>query len=197
MYSALKHQGQPLYKLARLGLEIERAARPITIHRLELLQLLPEALQLRTLCTSGTYVRTLGEQVAAALGTCGYLAALRRDFVEPFADEILWTLEQLEAGLLPASLIPADRAVPQLARLDLSAAAALSLQQGRVLSPGDAAGSAGAGDPAFPLPGGASGLLRLYGADGAFFGLGERLSDGQVRGRRLYATASSAPRASI
>jgi tRNA pseudouridine55 synthase len=181
MYSALKHQGQPLYKLARQGIEIERAARPVTIHTLELLELGLGVLQLRTLCSSGTYVRTLGEQVARALGSCGFLAALRRDYVEPFEREPMWTLELLDAGQYPARLLAADRAVPLFPAVRLDAAAAHAIQQGRVVV------TAPTTTEAAVAP--ASGTVRLYDERDRFFGLGERSASGAIKARRLYASS--------
>jgi tRNA pseudouridine55 synthase len=135
MYSALKHQGQPLYKLARQGFEVERAARPVTIYTLELLEIVASSgLRLRTRCSSGTYVRTLGEQIARGLGGSGYLAALRRDYVEPFEGETLWTLQQLNQGEYPLRLIEADRAVPQFPAVKLDLADARAIRQGKLVS---------------------------------------------------------------
>src|SRR5262249_48100621 len=73
MYSALKRNGQPLYKLARAGIEVERAARHIEIVELHLLTLTECAVELEVLCSKGTYVRTLAEDIARALGTCGHV----------------------------------------------------------------------------------------------------------------------------
>ena len=82
MYSALKRDGQPLYRLARQGLQVERAARALHIDTLQLLdQPRPERLQLSVLCSKGTYVRVLAEDIARALGSCGRLDSLRRDYV--------------------------------------------------------------------------------------------------------------------
>ncbi|HEV7446642.1 MAG TPA: tRNA pseudouridine(55) synthase TruB, partial [Steroidobacteraceae bacterium] len=111
MYSALKRDGQPLYKLARAGIEVERAARNIEIFTLTLLASSTSNLELEVLCSKGTYVRTLAEDIAKALGTCGHVQSLRRVYVEPFGDAPMETLESiaraLEAGTLPA-ILPAD-----------------------------------------------------------------------------------------
>ncbi len=84
MYSALKRQGEPLYKLARRGVEVEREARSIQIYALEVLSVAVPDVQARVVCSKGTYVRTLGEELALLLGTCGHLVGLRREFVAPF-----------------------------------------------------------------------------------------------------------------
>jgi tRNA pseudouridine55 synthase len=179
MYSALKRDGQPLYKLARQGIEVERAPRPITIYSLELQQLEAGRLSLRTICSSGTYVRTLGETLARALGSCGYLTALRREYVEPFEGEPLWTLEQLATREFPHRLLGADRAVPHLPALHLDTAAVRSIRRGQVLTVAACPG----------IQHVAAGLVRLYAEQGSFFGLGERSAAGLLKAHRLYASS--------
>src|SRR3990167_10000985 len=78
MYSALKHEGQPLYKLARRGIEIERPARPITIYRFDLLRYANEALEMEVHCSKGTYIRTLIDDLGQALGVGAHVIALHR-----------------------------------------------------------------------------------------------------------------------
>ena len=78
MYSALKKDGKKLYELAREGIEVERAARALTIYKLSLTPLSAQQLQLTVTCSKGTYVRVLAEDIAKALGTVGHLTALRR-----------------------------------------------------------------------------------------------------------------------
>ncbi|HLF29917.1 MAG TPA: tRNA pseudouridine(55) synthase TruB [Xanthomonadales bacterium] len=99
MYSALKQQGQPLYKLARQGISVERKARQVTIYRLDLLNWEPPHLSFEVHCSKGTYIRTLAEDVSTALGTCGHLVALRRLDVEPFNPADMVTLEEFEAAV--------------------------------------------------------------------------------------------------
>lgn len=96
MYSALKHQGKPLYEYARAGIEIERPARLITIHQLDLVDWQAADLTFDVRCSKGTYIRTLAEDIATALGSCAHLIELRRMLVEPFADFPMVTLEQLQ-----------------------------------------------------------------------------------------------------
>src|SRR2546421_12448001 len=95
MYSAVKRAGQPLYKLARAGVTVARAARAIELFELTLLVLGPATLELAALCSKGTYIRVLAEDLAGALGTCGHVTALRRLYVEPFEKEPMHTLESL------------------------------------------------------------------------------------------------------
>lgn len=173
MYSALKRQGEPLYRLARRGESVEREPRTIRIRSLALVEQGPDWLDLQVICSKGTYVRVLGEDIAAALGTCGHLGALRRDYVEPFRDQPMVTLEDL-AGRVGAAdwLLPPDAAVPQYPAVALDAAAAAALRHGRTVDSG-APGSAG--------------TVRLHDEHGQFMGLGERDADGRLRVRRLFA----------
>ena len=84
MYSALKHEGKPLYEYARAGIEVERPARTVTIHQLELVSWQAPNLTIDVRCSKGTYIRTLAEDIAKALNCCAHLSALRRVVVEPF-----------------------------------------------------------------------------------------------------------------
>jgi tRNA pseudouridine55 synthase len=173
MYSALKRQGTPLYRLARAGLSVEREPRAIVIDELELLGLEGERVELRVLCSKGTYVRVLAEDIARALGTCGRLHCLRREYVEPFKDEPMVSLEQLQsaaADLQGWPLLRADRAVSHLPPLHLEADGAQALSQGRVVA----------------LPHAAPSRWRLYDPQGRFLGLGISDADGQLRVQRLF-----------
>jgi tRNA pseudouridine55 synthase len=173
MYSALKVAGRPLYQLARSGVTVARAARDIELFELTLLALEPAALELDLLCSKGTYVRVLAEDLALALGTLGHVSALRRLYVEPFAEEPMHTLESLELaatrGAWPA-LLPADRPLAHLPAVRLTGASAARLLQGQSVA---------------AETGGASGRVRLYDPSGAFLGLGEADASGAVQPRRL------------
>ena len=117
MYSALKRGGVPLYELARAGEVVDRAPRDVVIHALEFVGLQAGELEVTVTCSKGTYIRTLMEDVAAALGHCAHLVALRRTRVDPFVGGQAWTLEELqekaEAGLkqLDQVLLPLSAAV--------------------------------------------------------------------------------------
>ena len=115
MYSALKKDGKALYDYARAGIEVERESRHIVIHALALEEIEPENTQRRlkvsVTCSKGTYIRTLGEDIAIALGTCGHLSALRRIQTGPFAAAECISIQELEA--LPEAeretkLLPVD-----------------------------------------------------------------------------------------
>jgi tRNA pseudouridine55 synthase len=176
MYSALKRGGEPLYRLARRGESVERAPRTIQVHRLELTGRGPDWLELHALCSKGTYVRVLGEDIARALGSCGYLLSLRRDYVEPFRECPMVTLDSLQplvAGSDRSSwLLPADAGVPQFRQVRLDAPSARALRHGQCVVES-------------PVPGPAA-VVRLYGPDGVFMGLGERDSAGRLKARRLF-----------
>ncbi len=110
MYSAVKKDGRKLYELARRGVEVERQPRPVTIHRLELLdQVSPTDYTLRVLCSKGTYVRTLCHDMGQALGCGGTLFSLRRTRSAGFTLEDAVTLEDVAAAADPAALLlPVD-----------------------------------------------------------------------------------------
>jgi tRNA pseudouridine55 synthase len=159
MYSALKQGGQPLYRLARQGLEVAREARTITIHWLELLQVRDAEAALRVRCSKGTYVRVLAEDLARSLGSCAHLTALRRTGVAPFPATSMVQLAALEADPGSARLLPADAALPQLPEVRLDESHAQRLRQGQVV-------------PVEAMPASGHGLVRLYGADRQFLGVG-------------------------
>jgi tRNA pseudouridine55 synthase len=186
MYSALKRDGVPLYRLARQGVTVERPARSLVIDELTLLMLQGDRLELRALCSKGTYVRVLAEDLARALGTCGRLYQLRREYVEPFDGEPMQRLEQLEqleqlekSGQAARAwpLLPVDRALGHLPALELTAPALKALVHGQQVH-----GLASA-----------AGLWRLYQAGGQgggrFVGLGESDAAHTLRVRRLCSSA--------
>lgn len=125
MYSALKHEGKPLYEYARAGIEIERPARPVTIHSINLVEWRSPNLSFDVHCSKGTYIRTLAEDVATAMGGCAHLIQLRRLSVEPFEAYPMVSLEQLQEakdhGGLEAFLLPVDVGLPDWPRIDLNA----------------------------------------------------------------------------
>lgn len=118
MYSALKHQGKPLYYYARQGIEIERPARPVKILDLELISFSEHEIVFDVHCSKGTYVRTLGEDIAKALGTVGHLTALHRTQTGSLKGEDMLTLEEIESQL-DNCLQPLDIALTHLQRIDL------------------------------------------------------------------------------
>jgi tRNA pseudouridine55 synthase len=192
MYSALKRDGRPLYELARAGRSVERVARPIRIESLDLLGFGPAWIDCRVVCGKGTYVRTLAEDVSAALGTCGHVAALRRESVEPFDAAAMTTLAELErevaAGRAPR-LIPADLSVAHLPGVNLDADAARRLLLGQTVlrRPGELPGPAVGDDSVNGVA--ADRTVRLYGPGPVFLGLGAVGPGGRLRPKRLFVTA--------
>lgn len=180
MYSALKHEGQRLYRLARQGREVERPPRRVTISEYQLLALEEGELSLRVRCSKGTYVRVLAEDLARALGSCGHVSALRRVAAGPYRERDLVSLAALEAAAatgpeaVAALLLPVDSALsswPQVT-LDRDTAHYFKLGQGVMAS----------GAPP-------EGELRVYAEDEGFLGIGRILEDGRVAPRRLMLTA--------
>ncbi len=183
MYSALKREGQPLYRLARAGITVERAARAIRILSAELLAWGEGWLDCRVVCGKGTYVRVLGEDLARTLGTCGHLGSLRRDSVEPFDGGQMITLDGLAARVAlgePIPLVPPDVAVRHLPAVRVDGAGMRRLRHGQDLmatdapTDGPASGSLAAGS-----------LLRAYGPLEEFAGLAVSLGNGRIRAKRL------------
>jgi tRNA pseudouridine55 synthase len=136
MYSALKHQGQPLYKYARQGIEIERAAREISLHRIELTDFKGDIACISVDCSKGTYIRVLAEDIGNLLGCGAHLIGLRRTRVGNFALADALTLDTLEAtpeAERDALLLPADHLVDSLPRVELDSDAAYYLRQGQAI----------------------------------------------------------------
>jgi tRNA pseudouridine55 synthase len=137
MYSALKQGGQTLYRLARAGVEVERAPRPIVIHALTLEALDPQAGTVRfaVRCSKGTYVRVLGEDLARALGTVGHLTALRRTSVAglPATMHTLAELEGLDRQAREALLLPMHTVLAHLPQIGLDAAQVQRIRLGQRL----------------------------------------------------------------
>lgn len=173
MHSALKRDGVPLYEIARRGETVERAPRKVTIHGFTLIERSGDRLTLDVHCSKGTYVRTLVEELAAALGTVGHVAELRRSTVGPFGPSGLHTLEELQTlagdhAALDALLLPMDAGLMGWPEVRLGP---------------DAAGFMGHGNPV-QVGKGPAGTVRIYGPRG-FLGLGERDPSGVLTPKRL------------
>lgn len=167
MYSALKHDGERLYRLARAGLEVERAPRRIFIHRLELLGTQPDAAEFEVTCSKGTYVRSLAEDLSRALGTVGHVASLRRTSLGPFTGTRMVPLEAVERAAadgsgLEAMLLPVDEALPALPAVLLGEVEQASILQGRPV----------------PAVGPGASRVRMYGVNGRFLGVGRMSEEG-------------------
>jgi tRNA pseudouridine55 synthase len=137
MYSALKRDGKALYQYAREGITLEREARPVTIHGLELIGYEAPFLRIQVTCSKGTYVRVLGEDIGAALGCGAHLNALRRTGVGALKGEHMITLEQLQAHPDPLSLLaPVDALLASFPAVELTPELARRFLQGQRLALG-------------------------------------------------------------
>ena len=134
LYSAVKKDGRPLYKLARAGLEVDVPAREVVIEELTVLAWMPPTLRLRVACSSGTYIRTLGHDIGAALGCGGYLTALRRTAVGGFTLDQAMPLAELNPTNLVDCLLPPETAVSHLPILSLPAPEVARLLLGQRLA---------------------------------------------------------------
>jgi tRNA pseudouridine55 synthase len=181
MYSAVKHQGERLYKLARQGIEVERQPRTVTIHSMELIDLALPELELDVHCSKGTYVRTLAEDLGAELGCGGHVIGLRRTGVGPYVEpeRRFVTLDEIEDLIaahedpyptLDSLLLPLESALEHWPAVRLTADAAFYLGQGQAVLV-----------PQAPT----EGLVRLYDPSRHFLGVGFILDDGKVQPKRL------------
>ena len=174
MYSALKHQGQRLYDLARKGLEVDRPARPITIHSLTLLRFDATSMDLDVHCSKGTYIRTLAEDIGRSLGCGGHVEVLRRTAVGSLKVMDAFTIGQLEVmtqNERDKVLMPMDELVSYLPSVEVNEAMSLMFCQG---------------NPLFVPQAPSQGWVRLYGRSAGFLGLGEVLDDGRIGPRRMF-----------
>ncbi|GGP27511.1 tRNA pseudouridine(55) synthase TruB [Silvimonas amylolytica] len=184
MHSALKHQGKALYEYARQGVEIERAARAVTIYSLDIVSFERDVLVLDVSCSKGTYVRTLADDIGRVLGCGAYLAGLRRTRTAGFLLDDAIGLDEL--GLLEMPQREARLMAPQTLVTDLPQIELSPEDTDRILH-GMSVGRRA------EWPDGA-GLFQLYGSpqnghNRAFLGLGEVASDDVLRPKRLLATA--------
>lgn len=176
MYSALKHQGERLYNLARQGIEVERKSRKIEIFSLDLLGFEGDILQLDIHCSKGSYIRTLAEDIGEALGCGAHLSALERTGVQPFWDEKSWTLDELRAiqdddsRNLDDCLLPVETALTDWPDIELTPDMSFYLLQGQPVQV-----------PKAPI----DGFVRLFDPSKGFIGLGQILSDGRVGPKRM------------
>ncbi|MGS2723733.1 tRNA pseudouridine(55) synthase TruB [Porticoccus sp. GXU_MW_L64] len=189
MYSALKHNGEPLYKLARQGITVEREARPCTIFQYDLLDFrsregrageIAEA-DVFVHCTKGTYIRTLAEDLGEALGVGAHVSMLHRTQAGPFFEDDATSLDELErlregkrGEDMDYLLKPTEAAVDDLPGFDLPEDVAFYLKKGQPVICPQAYRDAEEGD-----------IVRLFVEDGPFLGVGEVLDDGMVAPRRL------------
>ena len=178
MYSAVKHGGKALYKLARQGIEVERQPRSVRVHEIRVLDWQGERLELEIHCTKGTYVRSLAHDLGQVLGCGAHMAELRRLGVGGLDVAQAVPLEQLLAvDSAEALLLPIDQALSALPGVSLTAMATHYLLQGQPVSVRHTHGP---------------GWVRLYEPGEHFLGMGEVLDDGRVAPKRLMRSAKKA-----
>ena len=177
MFSALKRDGKPLYEYARAGIEVERAARRVRIHRIELLAFADDAAEIEVSCSKGTYIRTLAADVGESLGCGGHLTALRRVAIGDLDVAQAISLAQLEAMAgedRDRCLLAADALLEKLPAVTLNA-----LETERVLH-----------GQALRWRGEHAARFRLYSDAGQFVGTAELSDDGWLKPRRLIASTN-------
>jgi tRNA pseudouridine55 synthase len=177
MYSAIKHQGERLYKLARKGVEVEREPRAITIHSLQLIDFSLPEFEMDVHCSKGTYVRTLAEDIGKQLGCGAYVSGLRRTGVGPYDDRSMVSLDQVRHAFseklfqeMDDWMLPLESALAEWPQVELSADATFYMKQGQPILV-----------PNAPT----SGWVRLYTNETDFLGVGQILDDGRVAPKRL------------
>lgn len=173
MYSALKHQGRPLYDYARKGVEIERAARRVVIYELVLLSFSGDELRVAVDCSKGTYIRVLAEDIGKALACGAHMTALRRTRVGGFSLDGAVTLEQLE-GMSEAErdalLLPADVLTAAFPSVSLDRDSAFYFQRGQAIW-----------QPRLEV----RQLYRIYDDKQSFIGMAEVNEEGKLAPKRL------------
>ena len=177
MYSALKQNGQPLYKLARQGIEVERKPRQVTIHDLNVISLKDDLLEIHVRCSKGTYIRTLAEDIGDQIGCGAHVAKLRRVSVAAFDGKEMLTIDQLEAlfekqgfEAMDETLLPIDSSLGQWPEIKLTDDVAYFLKKGQAVLV-----------PKAPT----HGWVRIYAGQEHFLGVGCILDDGRVAPKKL------------
>lgn len=180
MYSAIKIGGQPLYKLARAGQEIEREPRDVQVHRLHLVELEGDRLTVEIHCSKGTYIRALAQDIGEVLGCGAHVVELRRTGVGGLSVDHAVSMSTLEGLATPAEraryLLPLDAMLSGYPDVHLTALAAHYLRQGQ---------------PVSLQHGRQPGWVRLYEGETRFMGLGQVMDDGRVAPRRLLGAGKS------
>jgi len=195
MYSALKHQGQPLYKMARQGIEIERKPRPVTVYAIDILDFRPGVaaeVDVDIRCSKGTYIRSIAEDLGYALGCGAHVKVLHRSAAGAFDEAQSVTLETLESlkaeddyAALDALLLSADAPVASLPALILPEQSAYYFRLGNPVM-----------DPQVYRLGDQGDIVRVFcelpdQQPGQFLGLGELTEDGRVAPKRIIANRES------
>ena len=177
MYSALKRNGTPLYKLARKGIEVERTQRPVCIHEIKFISYEEEILSLEVSCSKGTYIRTLIEDIGKSLGSGGYVIELRRigfshfDITQSRTYEQLLELKNIDFESLDTVILGADEMLPNIEAIYLDTEQSRDIRQGKKIH--------------FI---GFSSIqkIKLYDDNKQFIGIGESNLSSEVLPKRLF-----------
>ncbi len=179
MFSALKQNGQRLYKLARKGLEVKREPRTVTVHDISIQGIEDDYLELQVHCSKGFYIRSLAMDIGNALNCGAHVEVLRRVAVHDFRIDQCTSLERLEAlesaEIRQNLLIPTDRALKRLPHVELSQNSAAAFCQGQSVYPLE-----------YPRQCPDQGLVRLYSQNSRFLGLGQ-VVEGKITPRKVFA----------
>lgn len=186
MYSAIKHNGQPLYKLAREGKTVEREARRVQVYSITVLDFNPgdrATVDVDIHCSKGTYVRTIAEDLGSVLGCGAHVSRLHRSQAGPFSDLDAIALDALEtergeqrAEVLDYHLLPPDAPVQDMPPLNLPEQSAFYFRQGQPVM-----------DPRVYQLGDEGDMVRVFSESDAFLGVGAITDDGRVAPKRLIA----------
>ena len=182
MYSALKRNGTPLYKLARKGIEIERSSRPVTIHEINFLDLEDAVVSLEVFCSKGSYIRTLVEDIGKSLGCGGYVIELRRtgfahfDLSESRTYEQLLELKEQNLESLDSIILGADEMLPNLESIYLDAEQTSDIRLGKKIKYNG-----------FSMPQ----KLKMYDYDKQFMGIGESNLMSEILPKRLFVSITT------
>lgn len=178
MFSALKHNGKPLYEYARAGITVEREARPITIFELNFIEYKAPFLTLEVHCSKGTYIRTLVDDLGEELGCGAHVTMLRRTAVADYPIEKMMSYADLQnlaenqpLAELDQHLLPMDTAVSALAKINLSSEQTKAVGFGQRIR--------------FDNLNQLYGLVRLYSEDEQFLGVAEITNDTVIRPNRM------------
>lgn len=171
MYSALKKDGQPLYKLARKGEIIERPARDMTVHSLEARRIDERHIELKVHCSSGFYIRSLCHDLGQVLGCGAHVVELRRTDIKALTVEQAHSMDDIENAELKDLLLPIDTLIEHMPKIEISDAQATSMLQGKVTS-------------AQGLK--TTELTRFYRESGVLFGVGEVSETGAIKAQKTF-----------
>ncbi|RUR16986.1 tRNA pseudouridine(55) synthase TruB [Legionella sp. km535] len=180
MFSALKHNGTPLYRFAREGIEIERQPREIVISQLHLNNFDGTQFSLTVQCSKGTYIRNLVEDIGDSLEVGAHVTRLHRLYTSGFENMPMYSIDEvliMSHDELRDCLIPMDKAIDYLTSITLSDDEVITIRQGRVIHN--------------KIEDDRGDCVRLYDERAQFIGLGEQLANGDLKAKRLLSFTSN------